>query len=288
MAPRRLVDPRGVAADRRRQHLADGVGDEVRAGQPGERLDDAARAQQQLPAPGLRRHGDDVRKAESASQARLASPRMCDASCRGRSSRRCRRPRAPVTTSVPPSRNERLLSSPDARRLARRRSRPPSARSRRPLLTSARSARTPASAVTKRMRSAAASARASASSRRRADGEHGTGPVGRAAQRPEDVAGLAVERASRRRRSGPAAPRPTRARRAARRGSASPRRRPRCRESRRDARSAASGRPSAAASASAFRSTPVTSSTSSASWPPPSRAATSITSGPPRLRRSRV
>ena len=43
------------------------------------------------------------------------------------------------------------------------------------------------------MRSAATSARTTASSRRRADDEHGPGAVGGAAQRPELVAGLAVE-----------------------------------------------------------------------------------------------
>ena len=55
---RRLVDPRRVAADGGRQHLPDRVGDVVGARQPAERVLDPARAQQQLPAPGLRRHRD--------------------------------------------------------------------------------------------------------------------------------------------------------------------------------------------------------------------------------------
>ena len=44
VAAGRLVDPRGVSPDARRQHLADGVGDEVGAKQPPERLRDPAHA----------------------------------------------------------------------------------------------------------------------------------------------------------------------------------------------------------------------------------------------------
>ena len=56
---RRLVYPDGVAADRGGKHLAGGVGDEVRAGQPGDAVLDALRLQQQLPAPGHWRDGEE-------------------------------------------------------------------------------------------------------------------------------------------------------------------------------------------------------------------------------------
>src|SRR5581483_6494811 len=55
----RLVDPGGVAADAGREHLADRVGHEVRTREPRDGLVDAARAQQQLPAPALDRNGDE-------------------------------------------------------------------------------------------------------------------------------------------------------------------------------------------------------------------------------------
>ena len=59
MTARRLVDARRVAADRRRQHLADGVGDEVRTGEPGQAFVDATRTEQLLPAPGHRKDRDE-------------------------------------------------------------------------------------------------------------------------------------------------------------------------------------------------------------------------------------
>ena len=52
-----LVDPRCITADGGGEHLAHGVRHEVRARQPAERLRDATRTQQQLPAPCLRRDG---------------------------------------------------------------------------------------------------------------------------------------------------------------------------------------------------------------------------------------
>ena len=72
MAARRLVDPRGVAADAGRQHLADGVRDEVGARQPRDRLADAARAQEHLPAPRLRRDRDQGEHRREREPGRLA------------------------------------------------------------------------------------------------------------------------------------------------------------------------------------------------------------------------
>src|SRR5581483_278119 len=55
----RLEDPPRVATHRRRQHLAERVGDEVGARQPRDAVVDAARREQPLPAPRHRRHGDE-------------------------------------------------------------------------------------------------------------------------------------------------------------------------------------------------------------------------------------
>src|SRR5438105_2338148 len=59
VAPCRLEDPGGVAADRRGEHLADHVRDEVRADEPRKSVLDALRPEQPLPAPGHRPHGHD-------------------------------------------------------------------------------------------------------------------------------------------------------------------------------------------------------------------------------------
>src|SRR5919198_3477453 len=59
MAPRRLEDARGVAADRRGEHLADHVRDEIRPHEPRKSVLHALRAQEPLPAPRHRPDGDD-------------------------------------------------------------------------------------------------------------------------------------------------------------------------------------------------------------------------------------
>src|SRR6266576_3475650 len=62
-----LVDPDGVAPDRRRQHLAACVGDEVGSDEPAEPVVDPLRGEQPLPAPGHRpdrEHNDRDRGGE--------------------------------------------------------------------------------------------------------------------------------------------------------------------------------------------------------------------------------
>ena len=158
-----------------------------------ERLEDAAHLQQQLPAPRLRRHRDHRQEGREREPGEARRRGGCRRTCRCRSSRRCRATASAVTTSVAPTRNERLLSSPRPRGsgASRRNAADRPARCSCGAAGSRRGLRHRPS--TKRMRSAATSARTTASSRRRADGEHRAGPVGRAAQRPELVAGLAVE-----------------------------------------------------------------------------------------------
>src|SRR6202035_4199977 len=74
MAARRLVDPRGIAADPGREYLPDSVGDEIRAREPGEPLYDAARAEQQLPAHSLGRNGDDGQEGREREPAEACGP----------------------------------------------------------------------------------------------------------------------------------------------------------------------------------------------------------------------
>ena len=111
--------------------------------------------------------------------------------------------------------------------------------------------RAPASAVTKRMRSAAASARASASSRLVAGREHGAGAVGAPPERREDDS-RARGRSGRARR--PRSSGTSTELEHARRRDEEPRHGPADRAARGRARRAAA--PSAASSASPFRSTP--------------------------------
>src|SRR6266540_5523497 len=75
MPPRSLVDPRGVPADRRRQHLGDRVADEVRAHEPGQPLADSARAEEKLPAP---RHRQDARPHDPERPQNVAELRVGD------------------------------------------------------------------------------------------------------------------------------------------------------------------------------------------------------------------
>src|SRR5215831_1601756 len=74
MTPRRLVDARRVAADRGREDLPDGVRDEVRAREPGEALVDAARTQQQLPAPDHRDDRDEDQEGRQRDPRRARVP----------------------------------------------------------------------------------------------------------------------------------------------------------------------------------------------------------------------
>ena len=68
-----LVDPDRVASDRRGQHLARGVGDEVGAHEPGQPLVDSAGGQQPLPAPRHRPHREhhDRDRAEEVADVRV-------------------------------------------------------------------------------------------------------------------------------------------------------------------------------------------------------------------------
>ena len=63
MAAGRLVDPRRVAAERGREHLRRGVGDEGRPYEPAEALVHAARGEELLPAPRERPDGGDPDRA---------------------------------------------------------------------------------------------------------------------------------------------------------------------------------------------------------------------------------
>src|SRR5207249_11217087 len=63
VAASRLVDPRRVAAERGREHLRGGVGDERRPHEPAEALVHAGRGEKPLPAPRERPDGDDPDRA---------------------------------------------------------------------------------------------------------------------------------------------------------------------------------------------------------------------------------
>ena len=75
MSPGGLEDAHRVAADRGRQDLAGRVRDEVRAGEPAEPVGDAARGEQQLPAP---RHRQDRDEHDSGRREQVAEVRVGD------------------------------------------------------------------------------------------------------------------------------------------------------------------------------------------------------------------
>ena len=107
--PRRLVDAHRVAADRRGEHLARGVRDEVRPRQPPEALLHPLRAHQPLPA---KRHGQgraDHDRDGEREPPRVRVERACRRSRGCRSSRRGSRARAPSGGASAPIRTERFM-----------------------------------------------------------------------------------------------------------------------------------------------------------------------------------
>ena len=159
---RRLVDPRRVAAERRRQHLPGRVADEVRAHEPRERVVHAARGEQPLPAPRHRpdRADHDRERGEPPAGARVRE-----------------HVRRLAEVDLPDDVGGAEAGDDERRADAH----------------GSRHATASTGPVTSRMRAAASAAAAAAAARVLARREHRARAVGRAAQLAEDVARLPVD-----------------------------------------------------------------------------------------------